>query len=84
MVGGALKQVIKTMVFGRLLSIGSKKMRSLNAKPNAEDLDFVIKLVEEGKLKPVIDRRYPLAKTAEAIRYQSGGHVTGKIIIEVA
>ena len=83
-IGGALKQVIKAMAFGALLSMGSKKMRSLNAKPNAEDLAFVIKLVEEGELKPVIDRTYPLARTAEALRYQSEGHTTGKIIIEIA
>jgi NADPH:quinone reductase-like Zn-dependent oxidoreductase len=84
MVGGSLKQVIKALVFGSLMSLGSRKMRSLNAKPNAEDLAFVIKLVEEGKLKPVIDRRYPLTQTAEAVRYQSEGHAMGKIIIEVA
>jgi NADPH:quinone reductase-like Zn-dependent oxidoreductase len=82
--GGSLNQVIKAVLFGGLLSLGNRKLRSLNAKPNAEDLDFVIGLVEEGKLKPVIDRRYPLAGTAEAVRYQSGGHAMGKIIIEVA
>lgn len=84
MVGGSLKQVIKAMVFGGLLSLGSKKIRSLNAKPNAEDLSFVIRLVEEGKIKPVIDRKCPLSGTAEAVRYQSEGHVMGKVIIEVA
>ena len=84
MIGGSLKQVIKAMVFGGILSLGSRKVRSLNAKPNAEDLAFVIRLVDEGKIKPVIDRKYPLARTAEAVRYQSEGHVTGKVIIEVA
>ncbi len=83
MVGGSMKQVIKALMFGGLLSLGSRKIRSLNAKPNAENLAFVIRLVEEGKINPVIDRKYPLAQTAEAVRYQSEGHVTGKVIIEV-
>jgi NADPH:quinone reductase-like Zn-dependent oxidoreductase len=82
-VGGALSQVMKALLFGSLLSIGSKKIRVLAAKPNAEDLAFIIKLVEEGKVKPVIDRQYPLAKTAEAMRYHSGGHALGKVIIKV-
>ena len=83
-VGGSLKQVIKALLFGGFLSLGSKKIRVLSAKPNTEDLAYVIRLVEEGKLKPVIDSKYPLAKTAEAVKYQSGGHVTGKVIIDVA
>ena len=82
--GGSLKQVIKAVLFGGILSLGSKKLRSLSAKPDSEDLEFVIRLVEEGKINPVIDRSYPLAETADAVRYQSSGHAMGKIIIEVA
>jgi NADPH:quinone reductase-like Zn-dependent oxidoreductase len=44
MVGGAMKQIIKALLFGRLLSYGSKKMRSVAAKPNQEDLEFIAKL----------------------------------------
>ena len=84
MVGGALSQVFKSLLFGAFLSIGNKKMRSLAAKPNRKDLEFIIKLVEDGKVKPVIDRHYPLHETAEAVRYLSGGHAQGKVIIEVA
>jgi NADPH:quinone reductase-like Zn-dependent oxidoreductase len=40
-------------------------------------------LVEEGKVKPIIDRRYPLDRTAEAMRYISKGHSRGKVIITV-
>lgn len=83
MVGGALSQVLKALLFGTFMSVGSKKMRFLAAKPNVEDLEFIIKLVEEGKVKPVIDRRYRLHETAEAMRYLSDGHAHGKVIIEV-
>jgi len=83
MVGGALSQVIKTMIFGALLSIGGRKMRFLAAKPNTKDLEYVIKLVESGKVKPVIDRRYPLYETPKAVRYLSQGHTSGKVVITV-
>lgn len=83
MVGGALPQVIKSLLFGSFLSIGSKKMLTLAAKPNTKDLELIMKLVEEGKVKPVIDRCYPLNETAEAMRYISQGHTQGKVIINV-
>jgi NADPH:quinone reductase-like Zn-dependent oxidoreductase len=84
MVGGALTQVIKTLLFGAFMSIGGRKMRFLAAKPNVNDLSYLINLVKEGKIRPVIDRRYPLEETAEAMRYVSAGHARGKVIIAVA
>jgi len=84
MIGGSLSQVIRSMLFGKLMSLGSKKMRLLAAKPNLEDLDFIIKLVDEGRVKPVIDRRYPLCETAKAVGYVSEGHAKGKVIISIA
>jgi NADPH:quinone reductase-like Zn-dependent oxidoreductase len=83
MVGGALPQIFKSLLFGRLMSFGSRKMLSLAAKPNLKDLEYIAKLAEDGKIKPVIDRRYPLDKTAEAMRYLSEGHVSGKVVINV-
>ena len=84
MVGGGLSQVFKSLMFGAFLSIGNKKMRSLAAKPNRKDLEFIIGLIADGKVKPVIDRHYLLHETAEAVQYLSGGHALGKVIIEVA
>jgi NADPH:quinone reductase-like Zn-dependent oxidoreductase len=82
-VGGALSQVIKSLLLGPILSLGGRKVCVLIAKPNAIDLEFIIKLVEAGKIKPVIERRYPLSETAEAMRYLSGGHARGKVVISV-
>jgi len=81
MVGGGLPQIFKSLVFGPLMSFGSKKMLSLAAKSNQKDLEFVVKLAEDGVIKPVIDRRYSLEKTADAMRYLSEGHAHGKVVV---
>jgi NADPH:quinone reductase-like Zn-dependent oxidoreductase len=83
MVGGSLTQVILTLLFGWILSIGGRKMRFLAAKPNPKDLEYLIKLVKEGTLKPIIDRRYPLEEAPEAMQYVSRGHARGKVVINV-
>lgn len=84
MVGGALSQVFSTTLFGTFLSIGNKKIMHVAAKQSTEDLEFIIRLVKEGKIKPVIEKCYPLHQTAEAMRYTGQGHAQGKIVINVA
>ena len=83
MVGGSLKQILTSLFFGSFLSLGTRKIRTLAAKPNVKDLEFVLDLVASGKLRSVIDRHYPLEKTAEAMQYVSKGHAQGKVVITV-
>jgi Zinc-binding dehydrogenase len=59
-------------------------MGNLLAKPNKKDLTFLKELLEAGKVKPVIDRRYPLREVPEALRYLEEGHAKGKVVITVA
>jgi len=53
------------------------------AKTRRNDLAFLAELIESGKVTPVVDRTYPLAETAEAIRHLETGHARGKIIVTV-
>jgi len=61
----------------------NKKISSFLAKINQKDLATIKELLETGKVKPVIDRTYPLRETAEALRYLDEGHAQGKIIVTV-
>jgi NADPH:quinone reductase-like Zn-dependent oxidoreductase len=72
------------MLLGPLLSlIGRKKIRFFLAKLNKTDLGLLADLLESGKVVPIIDRRYPLSETAEAVRYLEEGHARGKVVITV-
>lgn len=51
------------------------------AKPRPDDLQALCNLIEAGKLKPTIEKCYPLSETADAIAYVESGHARAKIVI---
>jgi NADPH:quinone reductase-like Zn-dependent oxidoreductase len=61
----------------------TQKVVMLLADLNKADLATLADLMRTGKVKPVIDRRYPLADTPEAIAYVEKGHARGKVIVTV-
>ncbi|MFF2755263.1 NAD(P)-dependent alcohol dehydrogenase [Psychrobacillus sp. NPDC058041] len=63
--------------------IGRKKAKVHLAKPNDRDLDFLRGLMEEEKLKPVIEKCYPLNQIIEAHRHVESGRTKGKVILEI-
>ena len=81
----SLSRMFQHMFLGPLISMaGNKKIVGLGtAKSNKKDLLLLKDLFESGKLKPVIDRRYPLSEVPEAIRYLEEGHARGKVVITI-
>ncbi len=51
------------------------------ATVNKKDMISLAELLEAGKIVPVIDRRYSLSETPEAIAYLEKGHARGKVVI---
>ncbi|KAF7120972.1 hypothetical protein RHSIM_Rhsim13G0050300 [Rhododendron simsii] len=83
------KVIDLTPSFGSFMTFALKKLtRSkkqlvpLFVAPKGENLDYLVQLVKEGKLKTVIDSKHPLSEAEEAWAKSIDGHATGKIIVE--
>lgn len=63
--------------------VGPQRFANFIAGEDAAELAELIRYAEAGQLRSVIDRRYPLAETAEALRYVATAHARAKVIIDV-
>src|SRR5215218_60587 len=77
--GGTDRQ-LRATILSRFVD---QKLGTFVARQNRKDLILLKKLIESGKLTPVIDRTYPLAEAPEAIRYLAEGHARGKVVLTV-
>jgi NADPH:quinone reductase-like Zn-dependent oxidoreductase len=75
---GFLARLLQAAVRSRF---GSQKLVMVGAKITKEDLAILGELMKSGKVTPVIDRRYGLRETPEAMRYVEQGHAHGKVVI---
>ncbi len=77
--GGTDRQIRALMLSPFL----GQKLGTFISKENHEDMLVLKKLIEAGKVRPVIDRTYPLSEAPQAIRYLEQGHARGKVVITV-
>jgi NADPH:quinone reductase-like Zn-dependent oxidoreductase len=83
-VGGSVATLFQILLLGPMIRrITGKNMRLLVVPQNRTDLIAVTGLCTAGKIRPVIDRRYPLSEVREALQYINEGRAKGKVIILV-
>jgi NADPH:quinone reductase-like Zn-dependent oxidoreductase len=81
--GGSWRQIFQAAARGRRTVDGGRKLVMLTMNPNY-DFATLREMIEVGKVRPVIDRCYPLRETAEAFKYYGKRHARGKVVITVA
>jgi NADPH:quinone reductase-like Zn-dependent oxidoreductase len=82
--GGTTLSIFGSLLLGPLISRFSDRWSGLLLwwKPfNLDDVATLKDLIAAGKLRPVIDRRYPLSEVVDALRYVDDGHARGKVVI---
>jgi alcohol dehydrogenase len=52
--------------------------------PSGSDLAQLAELIEQGKLKVVVDKTYPFARSSEALAYVEGGRAKGKVVVTMS
>jgi NADPH:quinone reductase-like Zn-dependent oxidoreductase len=77
---GGIDRQLRAMMLSPFVG---QKLGTFICRENYEDLLVLNGLIESGKLTPVVDRTYPLAEVAEAIRYLQEGRARGKVVIAV-
>jgi len=83
-VGGSVAILFQILFLSPLIRrITGKNIKLLAVQTDPKDLVYITELIESGKVVPVIDKRYSLSETAEALRYLGEGHAKGKIVITV-
>lgn len=60
------------------------RLRRFLSIPNQADLALLMRLLESGVVKPVLDRTYPLQETPAALRHIETGHARGKVVVRIA
>jgi NADPH:quinone reductase-like Zn-dependent oxidoreductase len=87
---GAGRQVTTLGVFAGMAAaramtrVGSRRFTSFYAQRTQADLLTLRSMLEVGSIRVLVDRRYPLAEVADAVRYQETGRAAGKVVVVVA
>ena len=77
---GPVDRIIKAAALSPFVS---QTLVALDVQRSRPDLEKLAELIDQGKLKPVIDRTYALEEVAEAVRYVEQGHARGKVLVRM-
>lgn len=77
---GPIIQPIKGSLYSPFVS---QSFGMFLAEFNQQDMELLGKLIQEGKMRPVVDRTYALGDTPEAMRYLEAGHARGKVVVKM-
>ena len=75
---GVFARIIGVMVRKKVLR---QRVTFFVAQSGLDDLVYLVELIEAGKLRPAIDRTYPLSEGREAVRYLGTGQARAKVVI---
>ena len=78
--GGSIGRIFQTMLLSKFIA---KTMMVVIARVDQKDLLVLAELMTAGKVRSIIDKRFPLSETAEALRYLEEGRARGKVVITV-
>ena len=78
--GGSIRRIFQVMLLSK---IKAKNMKVVIARVDQKDLIVLAELMTAGKVRSIIDKRFPLSETAEALRYLEEGRARGKVVITV-
>lgn len=82
--GGSVRTLFQILLFGPWIRKSTgKSIRLLMVPQNNQDLKSITELCVSGRIKPVIDKLYPLQETQDAMRYILAGHAKGKVVITI-
>jgi NADPH:quinone reductase-like Zn-dependent oxidoreductase len=81
-----LGRPVHSRILGGLISslFTSRTFKMFVMAPNRDDLLLLKELVEAGKARPIIERRYALREVGEALRHVGEGHAQGQTVIRIA
>jgi NADPH:quinone reductase-like Zn-dependent oxidoreductase len=82
MAGGTMAQIFQALLLGPVRSrTGGIRVGSVTERPDSQDLRAMAEMMESGKVKSVIDKRFPLSELPQAMRYLGEVHPRGKVVI---
>ena len=80
---GLMGRIARSLAGSLWSRLTDQKFAYYITTPNEPDLKFLRDLIAQGKVKPFVEKTYPMVETANALRYFEQGHARGKIVITV-